>query len=85
MLPANTVVHVTVYNYDGQSGLRNPFISQAQGIGGGTFRLNGKPTKAIGPDTASHIFAIPQLGRARSRSRASPTTPRTSAPTRRAG
>ena len=62
ILPANSVVHVTVYNYDGQSGLRNPFISQAQGIAGGSFLLNGKPTKAIGPDTASHIFAIPQLG-----------------------
>lgn len=62
VLPANSVVTVTVYNYDGQSGLRNPFISQAQGINGGTFTLDGKPTKAIGPDTASHIFAIPELG-----------------------
>ena len=24
--------------------------------------LNGKPTQAIDPDAASHIFAIPQLG-----------------------
>ena len=62
VLPANSVVTVTVYNYDGQSGLRNPFISQAQGIGGDTFSLDGKPTKAIGPDTASHIFAIPEMG-----------------------
>jgi hypothetical protein len=62
VLPAHTLVHVTIYNFDGQSGLRNPFISQAQGIVGGTFTLNGKPTKAIGPDTASHIFAIPELG-----------------------
>jgi hypothetical protein len=62
VLPANSVVTVTVYNYDGQSGLRNPFIAQAEGIAGGTFTLDGKPTKAIGPDTASHIFAIPQLG-----------------------
>jgi hypothetical protein len=62
ILPANTVVHVTIYNFDGQSGLRNPFISQAQGIQGGTFQLDGKPTQAIGPDTASHIFAIPELG-----------------------
>jgi hypothetical protein len=62
VLPANTLVHVTIYQFDGQSGLRNPFISQAQGIVGGTFLLNGKPTKAIDPDAASHIFAIPQLG-----------------------
>jgi hypothetical protein len=62
ILPAHTLVHVTVYQFDGQSGLRNPFISQAQGIVGGTFMLNGKPTRAIDPATASHIFAIPQLG-----------------------
>ncbi|HKO27811.1 MAG TPA: hypothetical protein VJU80_10170 [Solirubrobacteraceae bacterium] len=62
ILPANTLVHVTIYNFDGQSGLRNPFISQAQGVVGGAFMLDGKPTKAIDPDTASHIFAIPQMG-----------------------
>jgi hypothetical protein len=62
VLPAHTVVHVTVYQFDGQSGLRNPFISQATGIAGGSFMLDGKPTQTIGPDTASHVFAIPQLG-----------------------
>jgi hypothetical protein len=62
VLPANTLVHVTIYQFDGQSGLRNPFISQAQGIVGGKFLLNGKPTKSIDPLAASHIFAIPQLG-----------------------
>jgi hypothetical protein len=61
-LPAHTLVHVTIYNYDGQSGLRNPFISQAQGTVGNTYLLDGKPTRAIDPDAASHIFAIPQLG-----------------------
>jgi hypothetical protein len=62
VLPANTLVHVTVFQFDGQSGLRNPFISQARGISGGSFLLNGKPTQAIDPAAASHIFAIPQLG-----------------------
>jgi hypothetical protein len=60
VLPANTLVHVTVFQFDGQSGLRNPFIAQARGIVG-PFMLNGKPTQAIDPDAASHIFAIPQL------------------------
>jgi hypothetical protein len=27
VLPANTLVHVTVYQFDGQSGLRNPFLA----------------------------------------------------------
>jgi hypothetical protein len=62
IVPANTLVHVTVFQYDGDSGLRNPFISQATGTVGGTFTLNGKAVQSIDPDTASHIFAIPQLG-----------------------
>lgn len=61
-LPANTLVHVTIFNYDSQTGLRNPFISQATGTGGGNFVLNGKSTQALDPDTASHVFAIPQVG-----------------------
>jgi hypothetical protein len=62
VLPANTLVHVTIYQFDGQSGLRNPFVSQATGTVGDNFLLNGKPTQAIDPDSASHVFAIPQIG-----------------------
>ncbi|MFZ1995372.1 MAG: hypothetical protein WAU75_14755 [Solirubrobacteraceae bacterium] len=62
VLPANTVVHVTIYNFDSQTGLRNPFIAQAQGTVGGDFTLDGKTTKAVDPDGASHIFAIPEMG-----------------------
>ena len=62
ILPAHSKVTVTIYQFDGDSGLRNPFISQATGTVGGNFLLNGKPTVAIDPDTASHVFAVPQLG-----------------------
>jgi|SRR5579884_733854 len=62
VLPANSIVHVTIYQFDGQSGLRNPFIAQATGTIGNNFLLDGKPTQAIDPDTASHIFAIPAIG-----------------------
>ena len=61
-LPAHTLVHVTIYNYDSQTGLRNPFISQATGTVGGTFGLDGKSTQSIPPDAASHVFAMPQIG-----------------------
>ena len=62
-LPANATVHVTVYNFDGQSGLRNPFLAQARGVVGGTFQIDGRtPQKTIDPAAASHTFAIPQLG-----------------------
>ena len=62
VLPANTLVHVKIFQFDGQSGLRNPFLSQASGTVGGTFLLDGKPTRSIGPATASHVFAIPEIG-----------------------
>jgi hypothetical protein len=62
VLPANSFVHVTIYQFDGDSGLRNPFLSQASGTVGGTFELNGKTVQAIDPDDASHVFAIPQIG-----------------------
>ena len=61
-LPANSLVHVTLYQFDGKSGLRNPFLAQARGLVGGSFTLNGKPMTTINPDDASHTFAIPQLG-----------------------
>jgi hypothetical protein len=60
-VPANTLVHVTVYQFDGDSGLRNPFLARTQGLVG-TATLDGKPFAQINPDNASHTFAIPQLG-----------------------
>ena len=62
VLPANTLVHVKIFQFDGQSGLRNPFLSKVAGTVGGNFLMNGKPTQAINPDATSHIFAIPQIG-----------------------
>jgi hypothetical protein len=61
-LPAHTLVHVTVYQFDGKSGLRNPFLAQARGIVGGSFTVDGKATQTIDPADASHTFAIPALG-----------------------
>jgi hypothetical protein len=61
-LPAHTVVRITIYEYDTETGLRNPFISQATGTLGGGFLLNGKPTVSIDPNAASHVFAAPELG-----------------------
>jgi hypothetical protein len=62
VLPANTVIHVTIFQFDGQSGLRNPFLAQARGTIGGSFQLNGKTTQTIDPLSASHVFAIPAIG-----------------------
>ena len=61
-VPANSVVHVTIEQYDGDSGLRNPFLSQVQGTVGGTETIDGKTVASINPEEASHTFVIPQLG-----------------------
>ena len=60
-IPAHATVHVTVLQYDGQSGLRNPFMARVRGTVGNTMAVNGKTLRVIKPDAASHTFAIPQL------------------------
>ena len=60
-LPAHALIHVTIYNFDGASGLRNPFLGQPQGIVG-PLVVDGKPVKAMAPDQPSHTFAVPELG-----------------------
>jgi hypothetical protein len=61
-LPAHATVHVTIYNFDGASGLRNPFLARPQGMVGNRILVDGKPTQAIDPNDASHTFAVPALG-----------------------
>lgn len=61
-VPANSLVHVTVLQYDGDSGLRNPFLSQVQGTVGSNMTVDGKSTNAIDPEETSHTFAVPELG-----------------------
>jgi hypothetical protein len=61
-LPANATIHVTIYNFDGASGLRNPFLARPQGMVGNRILVDGKPTAAIDPNDASHTFAVPALG-----------------------
>jgi heme/copper-type cytochrome/quinol oxidase subunit 2 len=61
-LPANATVHATIYNFDGASGLRNPYLAQPQGTAGSRILIDGKPANVIDPNDASHTFAVPQLG-----------------------
>jgi len=57
-VPANTLVHVTVYQFDGDSGLRNPFLARPQGVVGNIETVDGKTVDSINPDDASHTFAV---------------------------
>jgi hypothetical protein len=61
-LPANATVHVTWFNFDGASGLRNPYLGRPQGIVGNRISIDGKPTESVDPNDASHTFAVPALG-----------------------
>src|SRR5207244_1441223 len=61
-VPAHSLIHVTIYQFDTATGLRNPFFGQPRGIVGGVMRVNGKPLKALDPKLASHTFAISDLG-----------------------
>jgi hypothetical protein len=61
-VPANSVVKMTIYQYDTATGLRNPFWGLPEGIIGGMMTVDGKQLKKLNPDLASHTFAIPDLG-----------------------
>ena len=61
-VPANSVVHVTIYQFDTPTGLRNPYLAQVQGTVDGTATIDGKNVNSIEPEEASHTFAIPELG-----------------------
>ncbi len=61
-IPAHATVHVTIYNFDGNSGLRNPLYARPQGVDGNAFLLDGKRTVVINPDDTSHTFAVPGYG-----------------------
>ena len=50
-VPANSTVRMTVLQYDGHSGLRNPFLGQPRGIIGDTMTVNGKPLKTCSTPT----------------------------------
>ena len=60
-LPQNATIHVTIYNFDGDSGLRNPFLSQPRGVAGGVIAVNGRLTKVLNPDLVSHTFTVPDM------------------------
>ena len=52
------LVRFTIYQFDGDSGLRNPFLSQVHGTVGNAMLVNGKRMNSIDPEEASHTFAV---------------------------
>ena len=69
VLPANTLVHVTIYQYDTATGLRNPFLVAGRpGRSAARCLLDGKPTQAIDPDDAASHVSRSRRSACRSRS-----------------
>ncbi len=61
-VPANSTIHVTVDEYDTQTGLRNPFLSMVRGTLGGVEVVNGTPVRYVNPNYPAHTFSVPELG-----------------------
>jgi hypothetical protein len=61
-LPANSLVQITIVQYDSATGLRNPFLAHVQGTVGGTMQVNGQPVSDIDPASTSHTFTVPAMG-----------------------
>jgi hypothetical protein len=57
-VPANTVVTVTVLQYDSATALHNPFFDKVRGTVGDTMTVNGKSMQQVSPDVPGHTFTI---------------------------
>jgi hypothetical protein len=57
-VPANSIVTVTIRQYDSATTLHNAFFDQVRGTVGGVMTVNGKPVRQLTPDTAGHTFTI---------------------------
>ncbi len=61
-VPAGAVVHMTIDQQDGQTGLRNEYFGLVRGTVNDEMTVNGKTMSAIDPTTAAHTFTVPDLG-----------------------
>lgn len=66
-LPANSDIHVTIYEYDSGGNLRNNLWSQVEGTTGGIAYTNGVAGSIVNPNSTTgngiaHSFNVPGLG-----------------------
>jgi hypothetical protein len=61
-VPAGAVVHMTIDQQDGSSGLRNEYFSLVRGTINNEMTVDGKVMKALDPSLPGHTFTIPDLG-----------------------
>jgi len=61
-VPAGAVVHMTIDQQDGSTGLRNEYFSLVRGTINNEMTVNGKVIRALDPSLPAHTFTIPDLG-----------------------
>jgi hypothetical protein len=57
-VPPNSVITVTIRNYDSATTLINDYFSQVHGTIGGVELVNNKPISQTGSDNVSHTFTL---------------------------
>jgi len=57
-VPSHAVITVTIKQYDSGGTIPNGFLATVAGTVGGTEILDGRPVKAIDPNTVGHTFTI---------------------------
>ena len=60
-LPANSLITITVKQYDGSTTVWNNYFAKVHGTVDGTAIYNGKAQKEIEPDNVAHTFTIHQF------------------------
>lgn len=54
----NSLVTVTISQYDGGEAITNPWFAQVHGTLGGTETVNGKTVTEVDPETIGHTFTL---------------------------
>ena len=56
--PRNSLVTVTISQYDGGEAITNPWFAKVHGTVGGTETVNGKPVTQVDPTAIGHTFTL---------------------------
>jgi hypothetical protein len=59
-VPANSLVTVTIYQYDSGGRVFNPFWAKVHGTVDGTMTVNGKTVTEVDPTKVAHTFTVHQ-------------------------
>lgn len=57
-VPANSLVTVTISQYDGGEAITNPWFGQVHGTVGGTETVDGKAVTSVDPGAIGHTFTL---------------------------